>query len=97
MNKEVNMVSLKNLLRAVVRPTVTLSMVGLIWYVAIKMLQTLEAVVSGGLIEGSQVLLLIVMVVEFILATGATIFAFYFGTRTRERSEDVAEEESSRR
>lgn len=86
------MKDLKNLLRAVVRPFVTLSFIALLWYVAIQMMGVFNAVVAAGTLSGDQVLLLITMVVEFILASLAMIVAFHFGTRTHERREDSEQE-----
>lgn len=86
------MKELKNLLRAVVRPFVTLAFIALVWYVAIQMMDVFKAVVAAGTLSGDQVLLLITMVVEFILASVAMIVAFHFGTRTHERREDSNEE-----
>lgn len=87
------MKSFKNFIRAMMRPAVTVSLVALVWYVVIQTTDVFRLLVASGSIAADQALLLIVMVVEFVLASGAMVVAFHYGSRTKERSEDVAEEE----
>jgi len=86
------MKSFTNFVRAMVRPFVTMAMVGLIWYLGLHIIDILRSAILSGQITGDQILLLATMVIEFILAAGATILAFHFSSRTKERTEDAESE-----
>lgn len=82
----------KNFIRAMMRPAVTVALVALVWYVVLQTLDVFKMLIANGTIAPDQALLLIVMVVEFVLASGAMVVAFHYGSRTKERSEDAENE-----
>lgn len=72
-------------IRASVRPVVTVVLVLTTFLLAKTGLEVFATMANKGILDASQILVILTMIFEFIFAIVVAVIAFWFGTRTQDK------------
>jgi len=75
-------------IRALVRPAVTIILVLIAGLLAKMAYDVFILVVTKGIFDASQILVVLTMVLEFIFSIVVAVIAFWFGTRSQDKKNE---------